>query len=179
MFIAAQIFIAISAVLFGLSCFAKGKKLLFIIQCVSSLLYLFYMLLMKAWVGAVVSFFDCVRVGIFYFIEKAGGSQKSKIWVASGLFVLAIVCAVFTWEGWYSVLPLTGTLTYIITLGISNLLIIKCATVFTAGCSVAYLVFAGSTFGVVCETSALVLALIGVVLAIINLKRKRQISVDK
>lgn len=173
MYLSAQIFIVVSSILYGLSCLAKLKTLLFIMQIFSSLFYGLHCFFVGAVVGGIVTIFDLMRVAIFYVLEKVHGTQKQKIISASVLFVVAIVCSIFSWEGWFSALPLAATLIFIVTLAISRLLVIKCATFLSGACSVVYLSLSGSKFGAIVELIPVALALIGICLSVAKILKEK------
>lgn len=177
MLLSAKIFIVISSLLYGLSCLANNKKLLFLVQILSSLFYCLHCFFVRAIVGGIVTIFDLIRVVIFYILEKTNSPQKEKIITASLLLVVASICSIFSWEDWYSVLPFVSTILYIISLGISKLLFIKFASLISASCSAFYLLLSGSYFGAICECLPFGLALIGIIVEIVNVikmnKRKK------
>lgn len=174
MFIASQIILAISSTLYGTSMLVKNKSLLFFIQIISSVLYATSLCLLFAWVGFIVSVFDTIRVFIFYIIEKRNGGKKAKIITSCILFCICIICAIFTWEALYSILPLLGSVVFIISLAISRLLIIKFATLFVATTSTLYLLLLGSYLGAFFECIAIIIGLVGVIKALINLKQHKE-----
>ena len=148
-------------------------------QIFSSLFYALHCFFVGAAVGGIVSCFDLIRVLIFYILEKNNGTKNQKVLTASILFVVAIICSVFSWEGWLSILPVFATLVFIISLAISRLLVIKFATLLTGLCSFSYLWLSGSKFGAYIELIPVCFALIGIVLTICNhLKNKKKASLD-
>ncbi len=174
MYISAQIFIVVSSVLYGLSCLAKDKKILFVVQIFSSLFYGLHCFFMGAVVGGIVTIFDILRVVIFYILEKVGGTQKQKIFSASILFVIAIICSACSWEGWFSALPLAGALIFIVALAISRLLLIKCATLISGMCSATYLFLSNSRFGALVELIPVVLALVGIGISVAKMVKEKR-----
>lgn len=171
--IAAHILIAISSVLYGVSVFAKNKRFLLVVQILSSGLYCTHCFLLKAWVGAIISLLDVTRIVIFYIIEKLNGTQKHKIIAGVVLLIIGIIASICTWGAWYSIFPLLGTIVYVSCLAISNLTLIKFATIFGAGCSVIYLALIGSHFGAILETMAVLIGLVALVVGKIKLAKNK------
>ncbi len=175
MYIFAQVIIVISSVLYGASAFAKNKKLLFVIQIAGSGTYATYCFLMGAISGGIMSVMDTLRVVIFYIIEKFNGTQKTKNIFGVILLAVGIVGTVNNWGGWFSIFPPLGSVTYVLSLIISNLMFIKFSTLFNAICSSAYMFFAGAKVGAITELIAVVIALAGFVKAIVNkVKTKKE-----
>ena len=157
--ILAQVLIAISSVLYGVSVFAKNKKFLLVLQIVSSCLYWTNCFLLRAWVGGILSLLDTIRIIIFYIIERLDGKHYQKVITGFVLLIVGVVTSIFTWGGWYSIFPLLGTIVFVISLAISNLVLIKFATIFGAVTSTIYLALIGSPISAVFESMAVVIGL--------------------
>lgn len=174
MYVSAQIFIVISSIFYGLSCFAKNKKVLFFVQIFSSLLYSLHCFFMHAYAGGIVSVFDMIRVLLFYVIERHNGGKKEKIITACILFCVAIVCAISTWQNWFSILPFVGTAFFIVSLGISNLTLIKLSTLLCATTSCVYLKLVGSNLGALFELFAVFIALLGLIFTMVQTRQRKK-----
>ena len=168
MTIFAQGIIILSSVLYGVSAFAKNKKLLFIMQIAGSGLYAFYCFFMGAFAGGIMSVMDTLRVVLFYIIEKLNGSQKTKNISGIILLMIGITGTILTWESWISIIPPFGSTLYVISLVVSNLLFIQFSTFFNTVCSSTYLFLSGSTVGAISELIAVVISFSGLLKAIVG-----------
>ena len=172
MYIAAQVFIVLSSILYGISVFAKNKKVLLVIQILSSCFYWANCFFLKAWVGGIVALLDTTRIIIFYLIEKFNGTQNQKIITGVVLLIVGIVASIFTWGGWYSIFPLLGTVVFVISLAISNLMFIKFATIFGSITATIYLGLIGSPIGAVMQSLTAVMGMIGLIIDVVKNRKK-------
>ncbi len=180
MTIFSYIFLSISSVLYGLSTIIKHKKWLLATQIVSGAMYVLSLYFLSAMVALIVAVFDIFRLVIFYIIELKNGNNKSKLIAGLFLFIVCIICSIFSWNGWYSILPITGSFLILISLTISNFLIMKIATLISSIFSTIYLALNGSYIASIIESSAIIFSIIGVIWAIIisikNFKKTKNLN---
>lgn len=171
-FLLAQIFVGISASIYAFSLIVKSKATLLLLQTISSVFFITQYFLLSAYIGAIVAILEAIRTITFYFIEKKYNTTKTRTITAGIFVVLGAISAIFTWQNWYSILPLLGLLAVSICLGFKNVLAIKISCIFSAICATLYLFFLNSIFGAICQIFIIIMGLIGLIYW--SVKNKKQ-----
>ena len=171
-FILSQIFVGISATLYGLSLLVKSKKVLLLVQIISSAFFVTQYLLLEAYIGGLVAGLELIRTIVFYFIDKNFNTSKVRF-IASGIFiVVGIVGSIFTWAAWYSVFPLLGLLAVTTCLAFNNIVPLKLSCIFSAITAGTYLIFLKSYFGFATQVFIIILGISGLISMYINNKKQ-------
>lgn len=168
MFITAQVLMVINIIFYAWSLFAKTKAKLFLLETISTCFFVSQYLFLKGWVGAIVAFVDLVRVAIFFYLEKANKSQKSKIITCVICYIVGVTLSIFTWAGWYSIIPLIGLTIMYVCIIFGNLTSIKISMVINVMGTVLYLLFLHSYFSMALEIILLIACIVGTTLDIIK-----------
>ena len=93
-------------ILFFVSYQCKSNKMLFRVQFVSYLCYTIHLLLLGATTGGISYILNTVRS---FCLSSEIRFLKSK-WMCSLLCMLQIATLIFTWSGWWSVLPVAANI---------------------------------------------------------------------
>lgn len=96
----------LGTILFFLSYQCRNNKTLFRVQFVSYLCYTVHLLLLGAITGGISYVLNTVRS---FCLGSENRLLRSK-WVCSLLCILQIVTLVFTWGGWWSILPVVASI---------------------------------------------------------------------
>ena len=171
-FLLAQIFIGISALLYGLSLLLKQKTKLLFLQIISSCFFVTQYFLLEAYIGGIVAGLEMLRSVVFYFIDKKFNTNKIRITACVIFCVLGLVGAIFTWESWFSILPLLGLLAVTTCLGFKNVVSLKIACIFSALCAFAYMIFYKSYFGCATQIFIAVIGISGLIVYLIKNKKQ-------
>jgi len=162
--ILAYIFISLSTIIYAFSLLVHTRKKLLFFQICSSLLFIIHYFLLSAFVGGIIATIELIRIIVFYFYEnKTTDMQKAKI-ITSILFsIIGIACAIFTWEGWYSIFPLVGLIVVNICLSLKNLTLLKFAYLFNVSCALTYMIFISSYFSGATQVVIILIGVIGLI----------------
>ena len=96
----------LGTILFFLSYQCKSNKMLFRVQFISYFFYTIHLLLLGAITGGISYILNTLRS---FCLASEIPFLKSR-WMCSLLCVLQIVTLVFTWGGWWSVLPVAANI---------------------------------------------------------------------
>ena len=175
-FLLAQIFIGISSTIYGLSLLLKNKTKLLFLQIISCCFFVTQYFLLGAYIGGIVAGLEMIRCIVFYFIDKKFNTNKVRITSCVIFCILGLLSAIFTWENWFSILPLLGLLAVTICLAFKNVISLKIACIFSALCAFAYMIFYKSYFG--CATQ-LFIAIVGISGLIVYLIKNKKQPLEK
>jgi len=96
-------FVGLIGMIAGLSAFQfKETKKLFLMQIISSLVYALQYLLLGAYTGLMLNIAGAIRLVILYFGTKKWASHPATM---AGVMLMMLLCGVFSWHGWLSLLP--------------------------------------------------------------------------
>jgi hypothetical protein len=112
MFIFAQIVGGVALLLGVLTFQARRYQTMMTIQIVAAGLMILHFVMLDALTGAALSFASLIRSICFRkFVSKKLRHRKHYIWTLVIIQAIGIGLASITWEGWLSLLPLTGWMT--------------------------------------------------------------------
>ena len=86
-FVLSQIFVGVSSALYALSLLVKSKKILLLVQIISSIFFVAQYLLLGAYLGGLVAGLELIRTITFYFIDKNFNTNKVRF-TASAIFIV-------------------------------------------------------------------------------------------
>lgn len=124
----------------------KGRTKLLIVQSVCSAFWVLYFLMLGAFIGMAMNFFNVIRNLIFSQKEKHKWAN-SPAWLCVFLAIILTFC-VLTFNNWYDIISIVGTV--ILTIGnfCSNKKTILILSLIGSPMWVVYGLFAGSYVGV-------------------------------
>ena len=173
-FVLSQIFVGVSSALYALSLLVKSKKILLLVQIISSIFFVAQYLLLGAYLGGLVAGLELIRTITFYFIDKNFNTNKVRFTASAIFIVVGIIGSIFTWATWYSVLPLLGLLAVTTCLAFNSIVPLKLSCIFSAICAGIYLIFLKSYFGFATQVFIIVIGVTGLITMLI--KNKKQLK---
>ncbi len=128
----------------------KGRTKLLIVQSVCSAFWVLYFLMLGAFIGMAMNFFNVIRNLVFSQKEKHKWAN-SHAWLYVFLAIILTFC-ILTFNNWYDIISIVGTV--ILTVGnfCSSKKTILILSIIGSPMWVVYGVFAGSYVGVVSDT---------------------------
>ena len=136
--------------------------------------------LLGAYSGMAMSIITIIRTIIFLIDDKINGQSKEmqlKDWII--FFVVSsmcLVCAVFTYENWWSMISIFATILYSYSVCQKNMFVYRIVGIPTSIAWIIYNAYVKSIVGVALETALLVVESIGVVRFRKETQRKRQVA---
>ena len=108
--------------------------------------------------------------------EKINASHKYTIITCAIVFVADVFAIAFTWTEALSLLPLSASIVFLLSLSFRGVLITKIGTLYTNTAYIIYLSLIGSYVAIACQCILLCGAIIGLVSTIKDMKTKKQIA---
>lgn len=144
-------------------------------KLISDLLWAFHFLLLGEFVGCIINFVNAIRDFVFFHKDKKWASHIS---VPIIFGVLTVGAAFVRWQGWYSILPMLGSLLALIGFWCSNPRHIKKFNLPATALWLIYGIIVGSISTVLCNLFSIISIIISETRDFIQ-KRKNQVQQDK
>ena len=171
-YILSQILVVVSSLIYSVSMLIPNKRGLLYLQIFSSSLFAIHYFLLGAYIGGIVSTLDSIRIVTFYFIDKKNNTDINRKIACVSFIVLGLIGACFTWESWYSILPIISLIIVNVALALQNLNILKINLNISILCVIAYMIFIQSYLGMITQIIVFVVGVIGAIRDIIRNKTK-------
>lgn len=172
-YILSQIFTIIMYVLLALTYYAKDRRKVLILSFLSLVANGIAYIFLSAWTGFAMCVVALIRNIIFLLDEKKNGKRekinKMDIIVLIILYIISIISAIFTYEGFFSLLSVFSTMLYTFSVWQKKTNIYKLLGIPIGILVVLYNIYIFSIFGIVLESIILICSIIGYLLEI---KRK-------
>ena len=177
-YIASQIATIIMYGLLALSYYAKDRKKVLIISFLSLLANVVAYVLLRAWSGIAMCLVALVRNILFLVDEKKNGVKekvdKKDIIILIILYLISIVSAIFTYEGFLSLLSVFATMLYTFSVWQKKTKIYKLLGIPVGILWIAYNFYIMSIFGVILESILLLCSMTGYWLEIRKVKSEEK-----
>ena len=167
-YILSQIFIIISYALVAMTYVSKSRKAILAYNLIgliaSGLSYTF----LSAWTGLAMAGVAMLRNIIFLIQNKKDKSEKITWvdWLILGVLVaVSVVSAVFTYDGFLSLLSVFATMLYTLSVWQKNTKVYKFMGIPVSLLWIAYQIFIRSLFGILLEAALFVVEIIGIIKA--------------
>lgn len=167
-YILSQIFIIISYSLVAMTYVSKSRKAILTYNLIglvaSGLSYTF----LSAWTGLAMAGVAMLRNIIFLIQNRKEKSEKITWidWIILGVLVaVSVVSAVFTYDGFLSLLSVFATMLYTLSVWQKNTKIYKFMGIPVSLLWIAYNIFIRSLFGILLEAALFVVEIIGIIKA--------------
>ena len=166
-YVLSQVFIIINYVLLMATYQLKNRKTVLIFNCVSMIAEGLSYIFLSDWSGLAMVFVGIIRNLIFMIDEKRNGKSdritKKDIIILIVLYVIAIISAIYTYEGFWSLMSVFATMLFTYSVWqkktkIYIILVIPVGLVW-----IIYNIYIVSLFGIILETLLLISAIIGIV----------------
>lgn len=169
-YILSQIFTIIMYALLGLTYYAKDRKKVLIIDFLSLIANGIAYVFLSAWSGLAMCFIALVRNIIFLVDENKNGKRdtinKKDIIILIILYVISIVSAVFTYEGFLSLFSVFATMLYTFSVWQKHTKVYKLLGIPIGILWVLYNTYIGSIFGILLEGILLICSITGYMLEV-------------
>ncbi len=164
-YILSQIFTVITYGLLGATYYAKDRRNILIINFLSIIANGVAYLLLSAWSGLAMCVVALIRNIIFLVDEKKNGKRdkinKTDVIILIILYAISIISAIFTYEGFLSLLSVIATMLYTLSVWQKKTNIYKLLGIPIGVLWIAYNVYVMSIFGTILETVLLICSTTG------------------
>lgn len=175
-YILSQIFIIINYALLGLSYYCKNRKTVLIISFMAVIANGLSYVFLNAYSGLAMCILALIRNIIFLIDEKKNGKSekitKKDIAILIAIYGIAIISAIFTYEGVLSLLSVVGTMLYTYSVWQKKTIVYKFMGIPVGIAWIIYNVYIMSIFGIILETVLLVCSTTGYILELKKTKNK-------
>lgn len=167
-YIISQVFTILTYGLLAVSYYGKSRKSVLIISFLSVVANTIAYILLNAYTGVAMCIVALIRNIIFLIDERKNGKSdkiyKKDIVILIILFAISIVSAVFTYNGFYSLLVVFATMIYTYSIWQKKTSIYKILGIPTEFLFVLYNIYIKSIFGVILETILMICSITGYIL---------------
>ena len=173
-YILSQIFVIISYLLLGLTYLKDKRKTILIIGTCSLIALEISYFLLSAYTGVAMVTIAIIRNIIFYFGEKNGKSSifyKKDIIILIILYLITLICAIYTYNGIQSLFSVLETILYTFSIWQKNPKVYRYLGIPTSISCIIYHIYIKSIFGIILEIIVFISEIIGIVKDRINNKK--------
>lgn len=167
-YVLSQIFIIINYVLLGLSYYCKNRKTVLTISFMAVIANGLSYVFLNAYSGLAMCILALIRNIIFLIDEKRNGKSdkitKKDIIILIILYTIAIISAIFTYEGVLSLLSVVGTMLYTYSVWQKKTIVYKFMGIPVGISWIIYNIYIMSIFGIILETVLLFCSISGYIL---------------
>lgn len=172
-YILSQVFTIIMYGLLAITYYAKDRRKVLIINFLSLIANGIAYIFLNAWTGLAMCIVALIRNIIFLIDEKKNGKRdtinKTDVIILVILYVISIISAIFTYDGFLSLLSVFATALYTFSVWQKKTSIYKLLGIPIGVLWVSYNIYIMSIFGIILETVLLICSITGYLL-----ERKKQ-----
>ena len=175
-YILSQVFVVLCYIGYAVSYLIKNRYLLLSISILALVFSGLSYSLLNAWAGFAVTAIAIIRNVVFMIQEKFEGDKDYTVmdWIVYvALMVASIVCAYFTFDGWFSLFSVVGAVLYTTAIWQHNVTVYRILCLLSSLCSITYFGFIGSFFGFILEAAMFVFMFVVAVIYFKNLKKAK------
>lgn len=169
-YILSQVFTIITYILLALTYYAKNRKSVLIISVLSIVSNGVAYIFLGAYTGLAMCIVAIIRNAIFMVDEKRNGKRdyinKKDILILAVLYAISIVSAVFTYDGFLSLLSVFATMLYTYSVWQKKTNIYKLLGIPIGIIWILYNIYIQSIFGIILEAILLICSTTGYILEI-------------
>ena len=166
-YVLSQIFIIINYVLLMITYQAKNRKNILIFNFGAIIATGLSYILVSAWSGFAMVLVAIIRNIIFMIDEKRNGKSdkitKKDIIILIVLYTISIISAIYTYEGFLSLMSVFGTMLYTYSVWQKKPNIYKVLGIPVGIVWIIYHIYIASIFGIILESLLLISAIIGII----------------
>ena len=166
-YVLSQVFIIINYVLLMATYQVKNRKTVLIFNCVSMIAEGLSYIFLSAWSGLAMVFVGIIRNLIFMIDEKRNGKSdritKKDIIILIVLYIIAIISAIYTYEGFWSLMSVFATMLFTYSVWQKKTKIYKILGIPVGIVWIIYNIYIVSLFGIILESLLLISAVIGII----------------
>lgn len=176
-YIISQVFVIIMYTLVSLTYYVSNRKTLLIMSFCAIVSEAIGYTLLHAYTGLAMCFVALIRNAIFLVDEKKNGKSdkitKKDVIILIILYAIAIVSAIFTYEGVLSLLSVVGTMLYTYSVWQKKTIVYKFMGIPVGISWIIYNIYIMSIFGIILETVLLFCSTSGYILELRKSKIKQ------
>ena len=176
-YLVSQVFTVITYLLLAVSYYAKDRNKILTIGFLSLIANGIAYVFLNAWSGLAMCFVALIRNIIFLLDERRNGKKetihKTDIIILIILYVISIVSAVFTYEGFFSLLSVFATMLYTFSVWQKKTKVYKLLGIPIGILWILYNIYIMSIFGIALETILLICSTTGYLLEMRNKKAEK------
>lgn len=176
-YIISQIFTIITYILLALTYYAKNRKTVLIISFLSIVANGIAYIFLNAYTGLAMCIVALVRNIIFMIDERKNGKKekndKRDIITLIILYTISIVSAIFTYDGFLSLLSVFATMLYTYSVWQKKTNIYKLLGIPIGILWILYNIYINSIFGIALETILLICSTTGYILEMKKVEKKK------
>ena len=166
-YILSQVFIIINYVLLIATYQVKNRKTVLTFNCISMIAEGLSYLFLSAWTGLAMIMVATIRNIIFIMDEKRIGKSdkitKKDIIILLVLYFIAIILAIYTYEGFWSLMSVFATMLYTYSIWQKKTSVYKKLGIPVGLIWIIYNIYIFSIWGIILEAVLLISAIIGIV----------------
>lgn len=167
-YIISQVFTIFTYVLLGLTYHAKNRKTVLSISFLSLVTNGIAYIFLEAYTGLAMCIVALIRNIIFLIDEKKNGKNeqitKKDILILIVLYLISIVSAIFTYDGFLSLLSVFATMLYTFSVWQKKTIIYKVLGIPIGILWILYNIYIMSVFGIILESVLLICSISGYIL---------------
>lgn len=164
-YIASQIFVLIMYTLIATTYFCKSRTVILILNFLSLVSISITYILLNAWTGFALTCVAILRNVIFLIDEKKNGKSnkifKKDILILLFLYIISILLAIITYNGFFSLFHVLGTMVYTYSVWQKKTDIYKILGIPAETCSLIYNIYIFSLFGIVFDSILVICSITG------------------
>lgn len=180
-YVLSQIFVIINSGLLMATYQLKSRKAILIVSFMALLANGIVYMLLSAWSGLAMVFVAMTRNIIFMVDEKKNGKSnkttKKDIAILGILYVISIISAIFTYEGFLSMMSVVATMLYTYSVWQKKTNVYKILGIIIEVVWIIYNIYICSIMGIILDILLLTSAIIGIIREF-RLKRSRNNEVS-
>ena len=177
MYIASQILVVISNIIFVISVFSKSKIGVVTWLIVSDILFAIHYFLLGGLTGSYIVIADIIFLTITY-IQKKRNHDKFIMYTGLIFAVISIIIGILTWRGFISIFPMIGMTNYFVCMGINNLLVNKISLAINNTTNTIYMFLLQSYIGAICGTILIICSTTASIQTYITQKKSKTINLN-
>lgn len=173
-YILSQVFTIITYALLAISYYAKDRRKVLTISFLSLIANAIAYIFLSAWTGLAMCAVALIRNIIFLIDENKNGKRetnnKTDIIILIILYIISIISAVYTYDGFFSLLSVFATMLYTFSVWQKKTNIYKLLGIPIGILWILYNIYIQSIFGIILETILLICSTMGYLLETKNKK---------
>ena len=167
-YVIAQAYTIIMYILMGSTYYLKKRKNILVINFLATVSIALAYILLNAWTGFAMCIVSTIRNLVLIADEEKNGIKKEitkkDIIVLISFYLIAAISAIFTYDGFLSLLSVFATMLYTYSVWQNKVLIYKLCGIPVGILWIAYNIYIMSLFGIILESILLVFSTIGYIL---------------
>lgn len=176
-YIISQVFTIIMYILLAITYYAKDRKMVLILSFLSIIANGIAYVLLNAYTGLAMCIVALLRNIIFLVDEKKNGKKdtvdKKDYIILAVLYLISIISAVFTYDGFLSLLSVFATMIYTYSVWQKKTQVYKVLGIPIGILWILYNIFVKSIFGIILESILLICSTTGYILEVRKAKKEK------